>query len=148
MSKSILVVDDEQAVAFFLAEALSELNVNYQTETACSGEEALEKMASDTYDLVVTDLRMPGLDGMDLLSHIQIHYPGTPLILMTAYGDARTEAAARRLGARHYITKPFSIEELAIAVSAALAERQSRDDNLQPLPGTGDKEARWQPKGD
>jgi two-component system response regulator AtoC len=122
MGKHILIVDDEESVAFFLKENLAAVDTGYEVEMACSGEEALSRMAIQSFDLVITDLRMPGIGGLALMEQVQSRYPHTRLILMTAYGDAEIEATAYRLGACHYITKPFTIEKLTAVVRKALAE--------------------------
>lgn len=121
MSGRILIVDDEESVVFFLGENLAELGPGYVVETAGSGEEALIKMASRPFDLVVTDLRMPGVDGLDLLRTIRTTHPNTRLILMTAYGSDQVEAEARRLQVYRYITKPFKVEDLVDTVRKALS---------------------------
>jgi CheY-like chemotaxis protein len=122
MGKQILIVDDEESVAFFLAESLAELGAGYRVETANSGEEALRKMAARSFDLVVTDLRMPGINGLELIEQARARSPHTRLILMTAYGNARVEGAAYRLGACRYLSKPFQIQDLVTTVQSAVAE--------------------------
>ncbi len=130
MVKRILIVDDEENVVFFLAENLAELGPGYEIETACSGPEALARMAPSPFDLVVTDLRMPGMDGLMLIKRIRARYPQTRLILMTAYGDAGVETTAYRLGACRYIAKPFTIEELITQVRQALDDPYAPDRNV------------------
>jgi CheY-like chemotaxis protein len=120
MVKHILVVDDEKTVAFFLGETLDELGLEYQVQTACSGEDALRKIAIESFDLIITDLRMPGMSGLDLLSQVREISPGTRTILITAYGDDEVEAEARRLGVYDYITKPFQMEKFTRMVQRAL----------------------------
>jgi len=122
MGKRILIVDDEESVVFFLGENLAELGPGYHVETARSGEEALTKIAQQPFDLVITDLRMPGVDGLELLESIRATDPKTRLILMTAYGSDRVEAEARRLAVYRYITKPFKIEDLVDAARQALGD--------------------------
>jgi len=122
MDKRILIVDDEESVVFFLGENLAELGPGYTVETARSGEEALTKIAQQPFDLVITDLRMPGVDGLELLESIRATDPKTRLILMTAYGSDRVEAEARRLKVYRYITKPFKIEDLVDAARQALGD--------------------------
>ncbi len=119
MTRRILVVDDEANVAFFIREGLAELGAGYEIETASSGEEALRKMAESPFDMVIADLRMPGMNGLELLYRTQRRYPGTHLILMTAYGNEKVRDASRRLQVYRYITKPFRMEELINAVRAA-----------------------------
>ncbi len=122
MTKRILIVDDEESVVFFLGENLSNLGAEYEVKTACSGEEALEKMSVHHFDLVITDLRMPGVDGLELVEQVRAHYPQTRLILMTAFGSDQVEAEARRLQVYRYITKPFRVEDLVDAARQALGE--------------------------
>ena len=125
MSKRILIVDDDKGVAFFLREHLLEAQAGYQVETADSSEEALEIMAQRPFDLVITDLRMPGMDGLELMEEIRQISPRTRLILMTAYGNERIERTAYQLGACQYITKPFRVQDLIERVDKALAEVQA-----------------------
>jgi CheY-like chemotaxis protein/predicted regulator of Ras-like GTPase activity (Roadblock/LC7/MglB family) len=122
MSKRILIVDDEESVVFFLGENLSDLGAEYEVETACSGEKALEKISTQHFDLVITDLRMPGVDGLELVEQVQARCPQTRLILMTAFGSNQVEAEAHRLQVYRYITKPFRVEDLVDAARQALGE--------------------------
>lgn len=122
MGKRILIVDDEESIAFFLAEGLTDLGVGYQVEKAHSGEEALELLSRQNFDLAITDLRMPGINGLELIEKARHRAPHTRFILITAYGSERAEAEAYRLGACRYMTKPFTMEKLAGAVQEALAE--------------------------
>lgn len=119
--KRILIVDDEDKVAFFLRESLEELGQDLIVEAAASGEEALEKIAAQPFNLVISDLRMPGIDGLELLERVKEQNPDTRLILMTAYGSDEVEAQARRLEIYQYITKPFHISDLVEAARDALA---------------------------
>ena len=121
MTKRILVVDDDTSTAFFLGENLAELGPAYQVETATSGEEAIARFSARRFDLVISDLRMPRMDGLDLLDWIRERDANVRLILMTAYGSALAEAQARRLGVDCYIQKPFRVEELLAAVCVSLA---------------------------
>ncbi len=122
MSKRILVVDDEESVVFLLSEHLARLGKEYKVEIACSGEEALALMAAQPFDLLITDLRMPGVDGLELLEQVRVRYPETRLILMTAYGSDEVEAEARRLEVYRYITKPFEVKELLKVARQALSK--------------------------
>ncbi|MGD8623484.1 MAG: response regulator [Anaerolineae bacterium] len=124
-TRQILIVDDEESVAFFLRASLNELSRSYQIEIANSGEQALEILSRHAFDLVVTDLRMPGIDGLELLEKARKLYPRTRLVLMTAYGSPKVEITAYRLGACRYINKPFSIEQFATTITEALAEASS-----------------------
>jgi DNA-binding response OmpR family regulator len=118
--RHILVVDDEPMVALFMARALKLANRNYCVSIAHSGEEALETFQRTPVDLLVTDLVMPGIDGLELIRQAQVVSPRTRAILITAYGDEQIKAEARRLGVCRYLIKPFYIEELVQAVQEAL----------------------------
>lgn len=122
MSKRVLIVDDEESLTYFLGENLAGLSLGYEVETARSGKEALAKISQQPFDLVITDFLMPDLDGLELIEQVRARHPQTHLILMTAYGNDRVEAEARRLEVYRYITKPFQIEELVTAVRQALGE--------------------------
>ena len=120
--KHILIVDDEPKVAFFLRKALLRLEEGYRVSTAASGSEALHLLEKEPVNLVITDLRMPEMSGMELMEHIRARGLPCRLVLMTAYGNAEIEAAGYRLGACRYISKPFSLQELIETVNAALEE--------------------------
>lgn len=120
MVKHILIVDDEEGVAHFLGEALAELEAGYHIDTAGSAEEALGKLVTQAYDLVITDYRLPGIDGVALIRKLRRLRPYTRAILMTGFGDERIEAEVRELGARFYLIKPFPVEKLIAAVKDAL----------------------------
>jgi two-component system response regulator FlrC len=99
MSKRILIVDDHEEIGFYLKEGLIRAVKGHGVETACSGEEARAAVAAHPCDLVITDLQMPGIDGLALIQQVRERYSGTSLILMTCHRDRDIEAAALRLGA-------------------------------------------------
>ena len=120
----VLVVDDKIAMAETLADGLIDHNFN---AIACgSAETALAALARGGVDVVVTDLRMPEIDGFMLLDRIREHSPDTQVIVMTAYGAIDSAVESIRRGAYHYLTKPFKLDELVIFVERALAERALR----------------------
>lgn len=120
--KRILVVDDEESLVYFLSEHLAGAGSGFEVETASSAQEAVLKMEERPPDLVITDLRMPGVDGLQLLTWIRSAYPDTRMILMTAYGSDEVQAEARRLEVYRYLTKPFRVQELVAAAEGALGE--------------------------
>ncbi|MBN1936828.1 MAG: response regulator [Anaerolineae bacterium] len=122
MVKRILIVDDEKSVAFFTRENLVELGPEYDVHAALSGAEALNKMSSQPFDLVISDFRMPQMNGLELLYRVQRRWPQTRLILMTAYGNEQIKGAAERLRAYRYITKPFRMEVLFDAIQTAFTD--------------------------
>jgi DNA-binding NtrC family response regulator len=121
MTKYILVVDDEESGAFFLGENLAELGPAYTVDVAHSGEDALRKFDETTWDLVITDFRLTGISGLDLIEALQASHPETRAILITAYGNTAIAERAERLGVFRYLTKPFAVDQLLSAVQAALA---------------------------
>lgn len=125
--KRILVVDDEVKLAFLLKQSLLNLGSEYEIETANSGAEALRIIEQDPCDLVITDFRMRGMGGLELMRTIKSGNPETPVILMTAYGSPEIVAEAKRLDAYRYITKPFPIEEFQAIVKEALVDDQAAD---------------------
>jgi DNA-binding response OmpR family regulator len=123
MSKThILIVDDEKKVAFFLGKALERSNQNYRVTTVHSGEKALQVLKNSPVDLLITDLRMPGISGLELIRWVRGSSPGTRTILITAYGNNEIEKEAQRLEAYRYITKPFQMTDFARVVQDALRD--------------------------
>jgi CheY-like chemotaxis protein/predicted regulator of Ras-like GTPase activity (Roadblock/LC7/MglB family) len=120
--KRILIVDDEKKVAFFLQESLEDLGDNYEVVSAETAEMALQQIESQPFDLIITDLRMPGINGLELLKRVRAISPETRTILITAYGSDEIEAEAQRLEAYSYFTKPFHIEDFMVTVQEALKD--------------------------
>lgn len=108
--KKILVVDDEPDVITTLIESLEALG--YRADGAGNGVVALEKLEQDTYDLVITDIRMPEKNGIDLLNDIKQKYPHLPVVMITGYTLAYPPEQAMKEGARGYIAKPFRINQI------------------------------------
>jgi len=123
--KRILVVDDEVKLAFLLKQSLLNLGPEYEIETANSALEALKIMEDNPCDLVITDFRMRGMGGLDLMRALKAESPETLVILMTAYGSPEIVAEAKRLDVYRYITKPFPIEEFQEIVREALVDHSS-----------------------
>jgi two-component system response regulator AtoC len=118
----ILLVDDEPAVLFTLREVLSVRG--HAVVTATSGAEALERL--EGVDSILTDLQMPGIDGLDLLRQIRDRDPTLPVVLLTAHGSEKVAVNAMKAGAYDYLTKPFDIDEVALVAERALESRQLR----------------------
>jgi DNA-binding NtrC family response regulator len=119
----VLVVDDDAALRFTLEEVLEEKG--FERVSAVSGEEALGLLAG--VDAVITDLAMPGMDGLGLLARLREKDPDLPVILLTAHGNERIAVQAMKAGAYDYLHKPFSSEELALVVARAVEARQLRE---------------------
>lgn len=114
---TVLLVDDEPGVRFALSEVLHDRG--YRVISAASGPEALA--ALDGVDVVVTDLSMPGMDGLELVSQIAARAPALPVILLTAHGSENLVRIASSRGACGCLSKPFDIDEIARVVERALA---------------------------
>jgi len=124
---SILVVDDEPAMRLLLSSVLKD--EGHDVTAAANGEEALQLIAKRHYHLVLTDLKMPGISGLDLLEQVKRDDPGTAVIILTAFGTVEGAVEAMRMGAVHYLLKPLSNpEELRLSVRRVLEEQRVTDE--------------------
>ena len=126
---TILIVDDEKNTREGLKKYLE--NRNYDVVTAESGEEALRQIEKERPDIVLTDMRMPGMDGVTLLEKIQAKVPEILVILLTAYGTVENAVKAIKMGAFHYLTKPVNLEELELLIKKALTQQSLREENRE-----------------
>jgi DNA-binding NtrC family response regulator len=120
----ILIVDDEVNARTALCELLRE--DGYVVESAADAFKALGKFADFAPDLVLTDLKMPGMDGLQLLGRLRETDPDLPVVVMTAFGEVDTAVRAMRSGARDYLAKPVNVGELSIVVARELEQRRIR----------------------
>ncbi len=111
MVKRILIVDDEETITFSLYQSFILSREPYEVVTAETGEEALQKFQEKPFDLVITDIFLPGISGFDLLRQIKKNKPETDFIVITAYGSDDKKEEAQKEGARLYIEKPFDIRD-------------------------------------
>ena len=118
MTASILVVDDEPAIQDILNWALSA--EGYRVTTAGNGKEALARVEHEDFDVIVTDIVMPGIDGLEVLERSRVLNPRAAVIVMTAYAALDTAIAALRRGASDYLEKPFSVDLLKERVQRLL----------------------------
>jgi len=125
----ILVVDDEENMRRLLSRVLR--GEDYDVALAATGEDALAKLGDGAFDVVLSDVRLPGLDGLELLTRVKELSPSTPVIMMTAYGSVQAAVEAIRAGAEDYILKPFNNDVVLFSVGKALERRalveQNRD---------------------
>jgi two-component system sensor histidine kinase/response regulator len=121
-SLSVLIVDDDQALLEALPEAMRLRMGGVTVETADSAAAALERMADRDYDAIVTDIRMPGMDGLKLLEEIRTRRPGTPTLIITGHGDNDLVVHALRGGARDFIQKPIDRDYFVAALYRAIRE--------------------------
>jgi two-component system response regulator PilR (NtrC family) len=128
-AKRILIVDDEQSMREMLAILLKKEGLDVRS--AGSRSEAADALGRGPVDLVLTDVKLPDGDGLEILRHVKAASPETAVVVMTAYGTTETAVAARKLGAEAYILKPFDVDELRIVVRDALANRSLREENVR-----------------
>lgn len=123
MSK-ILLIEDEAAIRRVLSKILSEENDSYQVEEAEDGVSGLEKIKNNDYDLVICDIKMPKMDGVELLEEVKKIKPEIPMVMISGHGDMETAIQAMRLGAFDYISKPPDLNRLLNTVRNALDRKQ------------------------
>jgi CheY-like chemotaxis protein len=128
--KRILIVDNDEAVLFVLQEILSKSEEGYQVASATSGFQALEQLAEAHCDLVVTDLKMPDMDGIRLTEAIRARSPGTAVIWLTAYGCEKVQKDRTRLRIRRCINKPVRTSEIVRVVRKVLRESRAKEANV------------------
>ena len=116
----ILVVDDDDIIRDTLCELLSQ---DHACQTAATAEEALARLEAQAFDLVLTDVSMPGLTGMDLLNRVVELYPGTPVIVVSGLSDQEQAQSLIGRGAFDYVLKPFRLEVVEDSVKRALEQR-------------------------
>lgn len=139
-SARILVVDDEEGMREFLGILLQK--EGYQVETAQSGEEALARLGKERFDLVITDLKMPRMSGIDVLNKIKERDPDVGVVLITAYASTETAVDAMKGGAFDYIAKPFDVEEMKEVVRGALKKRL-KEGAAKPKPAASGGRSRF-----
>lgn len=125
----ILVVDDEPKMTHLVSASLRD--AGHSVDTAATGREALEKLQKQVYDLVVTDIRLPGPGGMDILEWISQNRPDIIVIMMTAYAEVKSAVEAMKKGAADYLIKPFPLDELTLLVNRLLSHKKL--ENLKEL---------------
>ena len=125
----ILIVDDERSIQEFFAIMIGKEGFEYKC--VGSGEEAVHEVENEIFDLVITDLSMSGISGMEVLQKVKQISPETSVILITAYGDTETAVEAMKLGALDYISKPFKLEEIKLTIRKAIERSQLWRENEQ-----------------
>jgi len=110
--KKLLIVDDEETLTFSLYQTFINAPIDCEVVTASSAEEAMEKLKNNKFNIIITDIAMPGMNGLELLARVKAMYPDTHVIVITAYGSDEREEKAYQLGATKYIEKPFELKDL------------------------------------
>lgn len=122
--KKILIVDDEENARFGLSKLLAQ--EGYETESVANGYEALDVLRSRKIDLVISDLRMPEMNGLSFLREINRNYPSIHVIMVTAHGGIESYMEAVNLGAYEYLHKPVKLEELKSVMNKVFFEHEQR----------------------
>jgi len=127
-TKRVLIVDDEESVLFVLGGALARVSGHHrlEVETCTDGREALAKALEGQFDLLITDIMLPGMDGVELTEKVRRGCPATSVIWITAYGSERLRKDADRLAVYRCLDKPLEISQIRGVVSEALEESEPR----------------------
>jgi len=128
MTEKILVIDDEMDMLMMLR-MLIEDNTDHSVETTNNPSEGLKRLSGESFDLVITDLKMPGIDGMELFAEIRKSVPHLPVILITAYGSQEVADEAIREGISDFITKPFKKDRILFSIQRSLELSRLRKEN-------------------
>lgn len=118
--KKILIVDDQQGIRLLLKEVFN--NEGYETFLASNGIEAIQYVENNTIDCVLLDMKIPGMNGLEILKHIKSLFEKLPVLMMTGDGDMNLVHNAKELGANHFFTKPFDIFEMKDTINKLLKE--------------------------
>ncbi|MDH3956135.1 MAG: sigma-54 dependent transcriptional regulator, partial [Desulfobacteraceae bacterium] len=124
----IMVVDDEENICEALAAWFQK--DGYRVETAGSGPEALERMQQKPCDVYLVDIKMPGMDGLELLARLKERQPDVDVIMITAHGSIQTAVEAMKRGACDYLCKPFDPDQLSLLMERVIASKALRDENI------------------
>lgn len=127
MKSRILVVDDEESIREFLEIMLKK--EGYEITLAEDGQKAKDLLTKKTFDMIISDLQMPHVTGIELLKHVKESYPDTVFMLITAFGTTETAVEAMKMGAYDYLTKPFKIDEVRLNIQNALRSRNLEVEN-------------------
>ncbi|MBU4262818.1 MAG: response regulator [Proteobacteria bacterium] len=131
-TKPILVVDDEKNIRLTMSQSLEALGIPVQT--AVNGEEALQKLRQEPFGLIFLDLKMPGLDGIEVLRRIKEQWPQIRVVIITAHGTVATAVEAMKLGAVDFVQKPFSPGEIRELAGRVLQREQLNEENAVDYP--------------
>ena len=133
----VLLVDDDETIRDTLYELLSEF---YVCQTAETAEKAFARLEADEYDVVLTDISMPGLSGLELLGHVRQKFPDTPVIIISGIGDQEHAQGLIRLGAFDFLLKPFGLDVVEKSVRRAVEyrKRQAEENRFQDAEASED----------
>jgi two-component system, NtrC family, response regulator PilR len=125
----ILIVDDDSSIRNMLSIVLKK--DGYEVASADSSEAALRRLKDESFDLIISDIKMPGVSGIELLKKIKALQPEVPVIMITAFASANDAVEAMKLGAEDYITKPFNLDELKLIISKSLYKKDIETENIK-----------------
>ena len=129
---AILVVDDDETIRNTLSDLLSE---EHRCHTAETAEGALKLLDAESYDVVLTDISMPGLSGLELLGHVRQTYPDTPVIIISGISDQEHAKGLLKMGAFDFLLKPFRLETVEDSVNRAINHHQQLPEDQTPTEG-------------
>lgn len=130
-SYDLLIVDDQAGVRLLLFEAFRE--EGYRMDLASSGQEAIKKVSIRPPSLILLDVKMPGMNGLETLEQLRKVAPNVPVVMMTAYGELDIVAEAKKRGVQHYISKPFDLNEVRYLIKGLLSEQRARRKLLKEI---------------
>ena len=130
-TKRILLVDDEEVFVEQLREALTHAHPDFEIDTASDGIQALEKLGGGEFDIVITDMRMPRMDGLGLLKEIHSRQLSVYVVVVTAFGSISGAVEAMKYGAYDFLEKPFNMDSLEISLAKILRQHEILKENIE-----------------
>lgn len=118
--RSILVVDDEDALRTVLSSELT--NEGYEVQSASDGDEAIGELQKTTFDLVLLDIKMPRLNGFEVLKFIKEHHQASKVVMLTGFADLKNAIESKKLGADDFVSKPYDLVDLLTTIERVLSE--------------------------
>jgi light-regulated signal transduction histidine kinase (bacteriophytochrome) len=125
----VIIVDDEEYIRLSLSELL--LYIGFEVATAANGEDALRKLAENRFDIAFMDIKIPGMNGVELLGRVREKYPDVSVIMMTGYATVENAVEAVKLGAYDFLKKPYDIEEIKVSINRLLEKRRLEEERKQ-----------------
>jgi len=126
--EKILIIDDEKSILDLLSVVFEK--EGYLVETSLAATRAVDLMGHKDFDLIISDIKMPKMNGMELLKYVREHRPNIPVVMITAYGTIKQAVEALKAGAMDYVVKPFDVEELKIIVAQGLEKKRLKEENI------------------
>jgi DNA-binding NtrC family response regulator len=117
---SVLVVDDEDALRTVLSSEL--INEGYEVRSAADGDEAISELEKNAYDMVLLDIKMPRMNGFEVLKHLKQKHPKTKVVMLTGFADLKNAIESKKLGADDFVSKPYDLVDLLTTIERVLSE--------------------------